>query len=86
MNTFKNESLNAILNHELNLGNTVKGEETGWSAKDLVIRLKNPMDIEFSKNEAEANQQLHTFETNDPHSLKSFGVATKKEAIVAPRK
>ncbi|MEG2687477.1 MAG: hypothetical protein RR954_10270 [Christensenellaceae bacterium] len=86
MNKFKNALLNEILAHELSLGNTIIAQETAWSSIDLVIRLKNPLDRAFCEQQVSKSGKLaHSFETNDTHNGKEYGIVCKKESITAKK-
>lgn len=77
--------LREIRQHELDRGNSVRAEETAWSAMDLVVRFAQPIDAAFAARLA-AGGTAHLFETRDPHYGGELGVVSGRESIVGPRR
>lgn len=76
--------LRRILAHETERGNIVKDQETGWSRMDTVVRLKNPLDLDFAEEAAAGGSEAHVFRTRDPHYGNDAGVRDGREAVVGP--
>lgn len=75
--------LRKIRQHELRRGNEIRAEETAWSAMDLVVRFKRPLDSSFASRLA-ADGAARIFETKDPHYGGERGIIAGRESVVGP--
>lgn len=85
MSKLSHPLMQALLAHELALGNAVAAEETGWSNMDLVVRMKKPLDSGFAERAvSESGGAVRSFHTNDPHNHGAeYGVVCGRESIVS---
>ena len=69
--------LEVLLQHEIQKGNRVIAAETGWSKVALVVRLAEPLDMEFVIKLAAADPDLEIWESRDVKNPVETGVLCK---------
>jgi hypothetical protein len=69
--------LQELLQHEISMGNSIKALETGWSKLSLVVRMTNPLDMEYVKIAAQNDPDLEVWESRDIKNPVEAGILCK---------
>ena len=81
------EHIQKIINHEIKRNNKIKEISRGWSNVELVIDMKEKLDVEYIDTLIESGIKLKRWENNDNHYLLQIGYFCEacKQSIAGPK-